>query len=135
MRKLIIILFVASIFSINNGLFAQSIFHKLFNINQNSNNQLTNVVKTFDNGFACVTTSGSILRVDSTIDVKFYLKLQNNSIISTFFRIIQTSDSGLIIAAIMYDVSGMCLVVKTDKAGNYLWSKKYYREVPKFGIL
>jgi hypothetical protein len=126
MKKRIIIIFVGSIFLLNNCLFAQNVFHKLFNISQNSHNFLNDVVKTFDNGFACVTSSGSILKVDSTLEVKFYKKLSNAPAYFNFQHIKQTTDSGFIIAQIMFDNSAMGMVLKVDKAGNYQWSKKYH---------
>ncbi|MDD5572017.1 MAG: T9SS type A sorting domain-containing protein [Bacteroidales bacterium] len=120
MKKLFIFFIMA--YSTITISFAQNTFYKSFNIYD-----LQDVIKTYDNGFACVSMNGGILKIDSTNQFEFYKELSCDSTMF-FSKIIQTTDSGFVIET-QYDPfhnSGLGSVVKFDKSGNYLWTKQYY---------
>lgn len=104
--------------------FAQNTFYKTFDLGgwvvENNN------IRTKDNGFACVTSDRGILKLDSTTQTEFYIRLNSDSIMS-FVKMIQTTDSGFIFETPYnhFDIFGIGCVVKFDKNGNYLWSKRY----------
>jgi len=102
--------------------FAQSNFYKSFYITN-----LYDVIKTNDNGFACLTFNGGILKLDSNTHPQFYKELSSTSTLF-FYKIIQTTDSGFIIETPYnpFNSNGIGCVVKFDKNGNYLWTQKYY---------
>ena len=124
MKKLILLFILITFFCYST--YTQNNYYKSFNISG-----LSDVIKTYDNGFACLTNPGGILKLDSTTQLQFYKQLSCDFTLC-FCKIIQTTDSGFIIETPYnpYDTSGIGCVVKFDKNGNYLWTKRYYHPTP-----
>lgn len=114
MRK--ILLQTVFYLAISSQLVSQSNFYKSFDIRG-----FENIIRTYDNGFACVTSNG-LLKLDSETGLQFYMTSS-----ADFKLLAQTTDSGYIIGTrINYqDPAELTTVVKFDKNGNYAWSKRY----------
>jgi hypothetical protein len=106
--------------AISSQLFSQSNFYKSFDIRG-----FENIIRTHDNGFACVTTNG-LLKLDSETGLQYY-KTSSSAASADFKLLTQTADSGYIIGTrINYqDPTELTTIAKFDKNGNYFWSKKY----------
>jgi len=114
-----------------NLTFAQINFYKTYN-----SALLRDVVKTYDNGFACLTSHGEILKLDNTTHATFCRKIDP---VTTwiFNKIIQTTDSGYIIGTLknVLPNSTIGYLSKFDKNGNQVWSKRYYHPVASVNSL
>jgi len=101
--------------------FAQNTFYKSFDILG-----LNKVIRTHDNGFACVTNDG-LLKLNSDAEYEFY-KTYSNASSFDFTIITQTTDNGYIIGTRNNTQNSQELtrLVKFDKNGNYQWTKRYY---------
>lgn len=106
---------------------SQTNFYKSFNIIDHNCANYYNVIKTFDNGYACPVEDGGILKLDSLAQFQF-CKMISDDTLPRWNMITQTTDSGFIIAKteINPDNTTFGSVAKFDKNGNYLWSKKYF---------
>jgi len=119
MRKYFILLIL--ILTGSSLTFAQETYYKSL-----SNIWLYNAIGTYDNGFACIDWN-AIIKLDSNSQLQFYRKLNNDSNI-TFDNIIQSTDSGFIIESSNnpFNANGIGSVVKFDKTGMQLWTKRFY---------
>jgi hypothetical protein len=124
-RKILTTFFV-TVFLINL-LPAQTNFYKSFQVVNHYCGNHYQVIKTFDNGYACPVEDGGILKLDSLAQLQFCTMFSYDSM-PQWNAITQTTDSGFIITKTETIPNNTIfgLAAKFDKRGNYLWSKKYF---------